>query len=109
MAAIPYNLSAIAHTAEGKISFGLNALLLQSWVPEAQIWRGFNGPSWYLSTLVFLFLITPFLEYIDTKFDKKKTYVYGVLLLFMIAVCFALPVILKKMLSIGCTHFHHLG
>ena len=43
------------------VSLILNICLLQSWIPDSEIWLGFNGPSWYLSTLIFLIAVTPLL------------------------------------------------
>lgn len=39
----------------------LNAALLQSWVPLKSVYFSFNAPSWYLSTMLFLVAVFPFL------------------------------------------------
>ncbi len=39
-----------------------NALLLQSWVPDTQHYFGFNGESWFLSSLFFCYLFFPLLS-----------------------------------------------
>lgn len=59
---------------EGKeaiFSFIINIFLLQSWFPNKKIWLGFNGVSWYLSTLIFLIAITPLL-YLFSNYIKNK-------------------------------------
>lgn len=99
MAVLPYNLLSIIHTTQGKISLILNSLLLQSWIPKAEIWRGFNGPSWYLSTLVFMFAITPLLEILDDKItqdNKKKVGRYCIIILLAIVISFVLPAIINQ-------------
>ncbi len=39
-----------------------NALLLQSWVPRADFFFSFNGPSWFVSSLVFCYALFPALS-----------------------------------------------
>lgn len=50
--AVPYTLKTFKSI---DVFYGvLNMLLLQSWVPVERCWLGFNGVSWFLSTLMFL-------------------------------------------------------
>lgn len=37
----------------------LNALLLQSWIPDANYYFSYNGVSWFLSSLLFHYLLFP--------------------------------------------------
>ena len=42
-------------------ALGINALLLQSWVPDKNFYFSYNAASWYLSDVVFFVWICPFL------------------------------------------------
>lgn len=42
--------------------FVLNFLLLQSWVPDKDVYWGYNGVSWFLSSLLFCFVCFPALR-----------------------------------------------
>ena len=42
-------------------SIGINALLLQSWIPKMDFYFSYNAVSWYLSDVVFFVWICPFL------------------------------------------------
>lgn len=44
-------------TIDGKVA--LNALLLQSWVPDAEYYFSCNSVSWFLSSLLFCYLLFP--------------------------------------------------
>ena len=58
---------------EGLTSFSMNALLLHSWVPiSSHYYFGFNGPSWFLSTLLMLVIVTPFILKFVRKTYKKN-------------------------------------
>ena len=58
--AIPISLSAGLGWKNGAI-MGVNALLLQSWFPLSTVYYSFNGVSWFLSDMVFLVVVFPFL------------------------------------------------
>lgn len=47
-----------SHSIDTKVV--LNALLLQSWVPNAEYYFSFNGVSWFLSSLLFCYAVFPF-------------------------------------------------
>lgn len=51
--------------------FVINALLLQSWFPDEQIWLSYNGVTWFLSTLVFLFLFIIPLHHICSCIEQR--------------------------------------
>lgn len=40
--------------------FTANLFLLQGWIPQQSFYFSYNGPSWYLSTWMGLYLMTPF-------------------------------------------------
>ena len=41
---------------------GANALLVQSWIPISTVYYSYNGVSWFLSDMVFLVAVFPFLS-----------------------------------------------
>lgn len=45
----------------------LNALLLQSWSPYSYMFFSFNGASWFLSSLIFCYFMTPMLLRLSKK------------------------------------------
>ncbi len=59
--AIPVSLDAGLGWKNGAI-LGVNALLLQSWFPLSSVYYSFNGVSWFLSDMVFLVAVFPFLS-----------------------------------------------
>ena len=58
--AIPVSLDAGLGWKNGAI-LGINALLMQSWFPLSSVYYSFNGVSWFLSDMVFLVAIFPFI------------------------------------------------
>lgn len=54
----------------GKI--GLNITLLQSWVPDVRIALSLNGVAWFLSAMLFLYFIFPFVRDFFKKCAMKK-------------------------------------
>lgn len=61
LAAIPISLYAGLGWKNGVV-LGLNGLLLQSWIPLSSVYFSFNGVSWFLSDMVFLVAVFPFLS-----------------------------------------------
>ncbi|MER3382879.1 acyltransferase family protein [Pectobacterium aroidearum] len=59
-----------------------NALLIQTWIPQGDIYIGGNVPSWFLSVIAFLYITYPFL----LKFIKKIPTEY---LWMSVALCYA--------------------
>lgn len=47
--------------------FGMNAFLLQSFIPSRSVFYSFNAPSWCLSALLFFYIIFPFLAVLRTS------------------------------------------
>ncbi len=58
--AIPVSLDAGLGWKNGAI-LGVNALLMQSWFPLSSVYYSFNGVSWFLSDMVLLVAVFPFL------------------------------------------------
>ena len=48
----------------------LNVLLLQSWIPDPETYFAYNSVSWFLSDIMFFYLMFPFLVNITTKVSK---------------------------------------
>lgn len=55
----------------------LNLSLLQSWFNYEQVFFSFNGPSWFLSSLLFCYFMAPVLLRLIKK--KKKAFIYFIL------------------------------
>ncbi|GKW17388.1 acyltransferase family protein [Pectobacterium actinidiae] len=49
-----------------------NALLIQTWIPQGDIYIGGNVPSWFLSVIVFLYIIYPFLLKLVKKIPTES-------------------------------------
>ena len=58
--AIPISLHLGLGWKNGAV-LGINALLMQSWFPLSSVYYSFNGVSWFLSDMVFLVAVFPFL------------------------------------------------
>ena len=46
----------------------INLCLLQSWIGKSSIYFSYNGVAWFLSTMMFLYLVAPYLY----RFFKTK-------------------------------------
>ena len=63
----------------------LNALLLQSWIPDSAYYFSYNSVSWFLSSLLFSYLLFPI------AYRKANPLVLAVLLLCCLAVYMLVP------------------
>ena len=85
--AIPLSLNAGLGWKNGAI-LGVNALLLQSWFPLSSVYYSFNGVSWFLSDMVFLVVLFPFLFRLLDRGTRRWLFilpiavVYGLLCIF---------------------------
>ena len=59
--AIPISLHLGLGWKNGAV-LGINALLMQSWFPLSSVYYSFNGVSWFLSDMLFLVAVFPFLS-----------------------------------------------
>lgn len=88
---IPFELTSLLDNFKnGIINFNLNLFLLQSWIPNNEYWLGYNSVAWFLSTLIFLKIIS---KYIFILFNKIKNSIYFYLfiifcILIQIILCF---------------------
>lgn len=106
---LPLSHSYFAKGLKALISLLLNICLLQSWIPDNEIWLGFNGPSWYLSTLIFLIAVTPLIYKLSKYIEKLRRYnLYIYWIIFDILAIFIFPFYIKKMYNTGYMHFHLL-
>lgn len=71
-----------------------NALLVQSWVPENSVYFSLNSVSWYLSTCVFLYFLSPFLHQLVSKTRTNRQRIF--MLLAVVAMEFALASVFRS-------------
>lgn len=55
------------------IAFPCNLFLIQSWIPERDVYFSFNEVSWYLSTNMFLVLLSPFVVWLFKRYIKERS------------------------------------
>ncbi|MBR2603802.1 MAG: acyltransferase [Bacilli bacterium] len=67
----PFN-EFIFHQIEYIKIFLMNLFLIQTWVNDSNYYFSFNGVSWFLSTYLFLTIITVPILYVIGKINKKK-------------------------------------
>lgn len=75
----------------------INALLLQSWIPIPGAYLGFNGVSWYLSTLLFLTLFEPVILKLVNMIKTNTKRVFVLLSIYIFILLFG--VICNKVLK----------
>ncbi len=64
-------------------SLVLNLLLLQSWSTNQTVYWGFNGVSWFLSSLLFCYFLFPLFLIIVHKIESKQMLMQTVFVLFI--------------------------
>lgn len=64
-------ITIIRYPVENMIKFIINIFLIQSWFPKEDIWLSYNSVSWFLSTLVFLFLFIQPLHRFSQKIEDR--------------------------------------
>lgn len=79
--AIPLSYYFFLHEIKGKVSLILDLLLMQSWVSDSAVWRSYNGLSWFLSTLLFCYLMLPVAHYLFDKVCEGKQKKYLLLIM----------------------------
>lgn len=72
--AIPISLHLGLGWKNGAV-LGINALLLQSWFPLSSVYYSFNGVSWFLSDMVFLVAVFPFLSRLLDSENKRWMFI----------------------------------
>ena len=45
---------------------------MQSWVPDSLVWRSYNGLAWFLSTLLFSYLMVPVAQRLFSRIGERK-------------------------------------
>ncbi len=81
--AIPVSLDAGQGWKNGAI-LGVNALLMQSWFPLSSVYYSFNGVSWFLSDMVFLVAVFPFLSRLLDSRNKRWMFILPALAVYCI-------------------------
>ena len=84
--------SIIRETVFYMCCFLANVFLIQSWFIDEAIVLSFNGVAWFLSTSLFLCLLTPVLETIDKKLKSIHLRIGVIVLMFIGAVIITLCV-----------------
>ncbi len=64
--------------------FVLDALLVQAWIPDLKVILSLNGPTWYLSAALFIYILFPFIHKHLGKIKKKSSLIIGVLVSFLV-------------------------
>lgn len=78
--AIPFTMKDLFKPNIGTwIGSFLNIILVQSWIPKSSVYFSNNSVSWYLSTYLFLMLISPFVIKWLKRLNSK--YIIGLLVL----------------------------
>lgn len=72
---------------EALVRLGLHAMLLQSYVPRLGVAYSFNGPAWFLSVCLLLWLLTPMIIKALKRGDGKWYPFLGVML-FVFQICY---------------------
>lgn len=57
--AVPFCIRDLTNIKTWMVSF-LNLILVQSWIPKSSVYFSNNAVSWYLSTYLFLMIVSPF-------------------------------------------------
>lgn len=90
MLSLPLSYYFFLHEMKGKMSFVFDLFLIQSWVPNSAVWRSYNGVTWFLSTLLFCYMLIPIAQYlydrIGGKTQEKKVLILIILQAFIISV-----------------------
>lgn len=81
------------------IRFIINLFLFQSWFPNEEIWLSYNGVTWFLSTLVFLFLFIIPLHKLSSRIEKNfyARYIYILIAFLLICFDFIVAIVVGKM------------
>lgn len=66
------------------ILLGVNGLLLQSWFPLSSVYFSFNGVSWFLSDMLFLVALFPFLSRLLDSRNKRWLFLLPALAVYCI-------------------------
>ena len=92
--AIPISLHVGLGWKNGVI-LGVNGLLLQSWFPLSSVYYSFNGVSWFLSDMVFLVAVFPFLSRLLDSENKRWLFILPALAVYSI-LCIWTPADLRN-------------
>lgn len=77
-------------------TLGVNAALLQSWIPQKWMYFSFNSPSWYLCDILFFAAAFPFLmRFISRLTTNGKLLILGVLVGMVVIISILIPTELR--------------
>lgn len=63
-----------------------NALLVHAWIPLTDYYFSFNVPSWYLSVMMFLYFMLPFILRCMEKYRSRRTAFMTALVVFLLQI-----------------------
>lgn len=63
-----------------------NVLLVHAWIPVNEYYFSFNVPSWYLSAMIFLYLMLPFVLRCMEKYRSRRTALVTALAIFLLQI-----------------------
>lgn len=95
MLIITFDLFFLVEWVQSKIGMiarlGLHILLLQSYVPRLGVAYSFNGPAWFLSVCLLLWLLTPMIIKVLKRINREWYPFLGIVL-FVLQLCYLIVV-----------------
>lgn len=64
--------------------FAANILLVQAWIPIYDYYYSFNVPSWYLSAMIFIYFMLPFVLRCFEKYRSKRTAMAAIVIIYLL-------------------------
>lgn len=64
--------------------FAANILLVQAWIPIYDYYYSFNVPSWYLSAMIFIYFMLPFVLRCMEKYRSRRTALLAAVAIFLV-------------------------
>lgn len=69
---LPVSYYFLIYTLKGKLALLLDILLLQSWFSDKDVWLSYNGVTWFLSTLMFCYIMLPVIQWLWGRLEKHS-------------------------------------
>lgn len=61
-----------------------NVLLIHAWIPVNEYYFSFNVPTWYLSVMMFLYFMLPFVLRCFEKYRSKRTAMAAIVIIYLL-------------------------
>lgn len=68
----------------------INLFLVQSWIPDSNIFYSLNGVAWFFSDLLFIYMIFPIIGKVIQKYKSKKTAIIVSCVILFVLACVSL-------------------